>query len=91
MKVTKRIKTEAPEGYQHTLVCCLNPDDNGGESVILAVDVFDNGDPPPNNISNNISIETVCYGTHSTSLGLSNINLGQLAEAIQALQLEMTI
>lgn len=43
----------------------INKETNEGESVVLTLEVFDNGDGIPNGVFTNISINANCYGTHS--------------------------
>jgi hypothetical protein len=65
--------------YVKSVIVCLNPQDNGGESVILEVDFFHNGDPQ-NSIYTNIHI-TTCYGVHSTRQSFWSVGLEAFQKA----------
>lgn len=71
--------------YIQSFSAVLNPEDNGGEQVAIIVDLYNNGDGPAG-YWNNIQIETVCYGVHSSSINLfSAANLKQFKEVVDAL------
>jgi hypothetical protein len=56
----------------------LNPQDNGGESIILQVDYYLNND---GYAWNNIRFELNCYGIHSAKIELGTIR-PELLESI---------
>lgn len=66
--------------YVKTISCVLNPADNGGEAIVLEVDVFDNGDKT-NNIYTNMTLHSHCYGTSEASLSLYNVSVAHLGQA----------
>lgn len=73
-------KKDMPREYVKTISLCINPNDSGGESVNLELDLYDNGDDE-NSIFTNLHIVANCYGTHSTRMtlwtgGLHNLSLG---------------
>lgn len=86
MKFVENKKPEIKEKeYIKTVHACLNPQDNGGETVSLEVDYFDNGDvkrPGVTTIYTNIHLTSHCYGVHSTKQSLWGISLDQLHEAV---------
>lgn len=63
------IKKDMPPEYFRTVALCINPNDSGGESINLELDLYDNGDEE-NNIFTNLHIVAHCYGTHSTRMTL---------------------
>lgn len=76
-------------GYLKSFSYLLNPEDNGGESAYLSVDVFDNGDSEhglPSGIFTNVTLNTMCYGASSSSITLNSVGLEDIAEAVKALQ-----
>jgi hypothetical protein len=40
---------------------CFNPQDNGGESLVLETDFYDNGDDPPDNVFTNQRLTLSSY------------------------------
>ena len=85
MKVIEYVKRGQSGEYVKTLTVVLNPQDNGGESVSLTVDVFDNGDGPPDNIFTNVVISANCYGASSSAITLWSVGLAELANACNVL------
>lgn len=61
----------------------LNPKDNGGEAIVLGVEILDEAQP--------VFIETQCYGTHANRLLLSGITLDDLQRAITELKSEVAV
>jgi hypothetical protein len=76
----KYVKSPSPDShhYQYSLACSLNPEDNGGEQIVLDVDVFNNGEE---NYCN-VHLEGQCYGAHSTRFTMC-INPEEIAKACQ--------
>lgn len=61
----------------------------GGDSVLLSVDLFDNGDAKvglPNGFFTNISLSLQCYGSHSTEIHLSSTTLDNIINACEKLK-----
>lgn len=88
MKVTFKEKQDVSKEYITTAFCCLNPKDNGGESITLEVDVFDNGDDD-NFIFYNTYLNFQCYGTHSTRVSFGNVNINNLKNAFDEIKDKM--
>lgn len=81
--VQKFKKDIKDEHYVESYSICVNPEDNGGEAVIVQVDVFDNGDDE-RNIYNNLRIQTHCYGTSQAEI-MCTVLLDRFLEAIALL------
>lgn len=71
--------------YIKTVSIVLNPQDNGGESVILEVDFFHNGDPK-NSIYTIVHIKSECYGIHSVRHSFGSVNLDSFQKAFTHMQ-----
>lgn len=76
-------------GYIKTLRAVVNPNDNGGESVSLSVDVYDNGDGLKEGMFTNTKLETNCYGVSSSQITLWGIEFDALAEAVNLIEKEI--
>lgn len=63
-----------------TVVCELNPEANGGESVLLSVDIFDNGDGAPKGIYTILEVSLQSYSNGMT-LTLADVTLEALRDA----------
>jgi hypothetical protein len=70
--------------YVKSFVEHLNPNDNGGEAVILSVDVYDNGDDE-DSVYTNITLEINCYGTSSSTIQLNTVRLEDLAASCNSI------
>ena len=84
----KLIESKQPgknQGYIKTMSVVVNPQDNGGESITLSVDVYDNGDGIPEGMFTEVMLETNCYGTSSTRVSLWS-GIESLAEAVNLLK-----
>jgi len=68
--------------YVKSVSICLNPQDNGGESVTLEVDFFHNGDPK-NSIYTNIHIQSGCYGVHSNRQSFFGVSIEAFSESFR--------
>lgn len=86
IEVKESVQPNKSDGYKFTLSAVINPYDNGGESVTLSVDVFDNGDGFPEGLFTNTEIQAQCYGVHSSSITLFGVAFGQLAEAVKKIE-----
>lgn len=88
---TERKKPEIKEKeYVKTVSICLNPQDNGGESVVLEVDFFHNGDSE-NAIFTNIHITSGCYGVHSTRQSFWGVGVEAFQKAFTHMEEVATI
>lgn len=66
-----------------TITTCLNPDDNGGESVLVTTKVFDNGDYDKDSQYTETTIDLYSYG-RSASLNIGDaFDSGKLEEHLQ--------
>lgn len=75
-----------------TVSTVLNPESNGGESIVLAVEIFDNGDAAaglPNGIFTIGSMTLNSYGNFS-SMSLGSISPEILREFADKLEAELT-
>lgn len=81
MQVSIFKKSNEDKQYLHTFRTVANPEDNGGESVVVEVDVFDNGD----SLYYNTHIETNCYGTSKARISLYGVGFFSLFAAINAI------
>ena len=119
LKVNRFLKDIKDKCYTHSINCCLNPSDNGGEATVLSVDFFDNGDlelikaqkevaiaeqdfvkatkfaheydasvANQEYIYTNVFIQTYCYGTSRSEIGLFHVGLKELAKAIELINEE---
>jgi hypothetical protein len=70
------------QNYVKTVSVVLNPKDNGGESVVLDVDFFHNGDDE-NAVFTNIHIANQCYGIHSNKQSYYGVGIEAFEEAIR--------
>lgn len=68
--------------YVKTVSVVLNPKDNGGESVILDVDFYHNGDDT-NAVYTNIHIVNQCYGVHSNKQSYWGVGVEVFEEAFR--------
>lgn len=68
MKCTETVKPGQGRGYIKTISTVLNPKDNGGESITLSVDVFDNGDGLDKGMFLLASLSTQSYGTSTAQI-----------------------
>jgi hypothetical protein len=64
--------------YIKSAFVVLNPLDNGGESITLECDFFDDG----MYTRININLNCYCYGSHSTSICLGNIGVEGLEKSL---------
>ena len=81
LKLVETKQTGKAEGYITTFSIVVNPEVNGGESVTLFVDVFDNGN---DGYITHTKIEVVCHGVTSASMSLGGV-LPALSEATKLL------
>lgn len=65
--------------YRKTVRVLLNPKDNGGESILLEVDCFHNGERE----YVNVSFTSSCYGVHSSTQTFYNLSLEQIINALK--------
>ncbi len=63
----------------------LNPEDNGGETVAITVEIFDNGDFDGNSIYTISRVDLQSYG-NSASMSLPNLDPEFLRELANELQ-----
>jgi len=80
MEVSQYKSKNEDRDYQHTLSSCLNPQDNGGEAILLQVDVFNNGEGD----YSYTKLNTHCYGTSQVEVFLG-VGIDELKEAVDAL------
>ena len=77
--MTKPLKT-------HNFV--VNPKDNGGESIVITTEFYDNGDGVPSGIYTNQKITLMSYGNSATiqlgSAALTPENLREFANQLEA-------
>lgn len=73
-------------GYIKTLNFRINPHSNGGEAIILNVDLFDNGDGV---VFTNTSLTLHCYGTFTVKLDISE-GFEELTNAFLSVKEEIT-
>lgn len=73
-------KPNMDRDYVKTVSVCLNPQDNGGESVTLEVDFFHNGDAQ-NAVYTNVHINTGCYGVHGSKTSFYGVALEAFQKA----------
>lgn len=87
MKIRSDVNVEKSTNkeYVKTVSVVINPEDNGGESVTLSVDVYDNGDKTEN-IYTNTTLEAQCYGVSSSSITLWGVGFEALAEAVDKIR-----
>ena len=69
--------------YVKTIAVTLNPDDNGGESVILSVDLYNRED----SLYTTFSLKTYCYGISSAEITCQGFEL--LVKAVEQLKKEL--
>lgn len=86
-KISEFIKPNMGEGYINTVSLTLNPEDNGGEAVILEVDQFRNDDGL---IFTNTHISNHCYGVSTARLSFYSVGFDRLADACRSLVDHMT-
>jgi len=67
----------------------LNPEDNGGETVAITVEIFDNGDYDANSTYTLSRVSLQSYG-NSASMSLPNITPELLRELADKLEAELT-
>ena len=79
----EKIYPNKQAGYVKTFSVVINPEDNGGESVTLSVDVYDNGDGLKEGMFTNTKIENECYGVSSAAIKLWGVGFESLSEAVQ--------
>lgn len=84
MKISERQLAGKAEGYVKTLAAVLNPEDNGGESIELSVDLFDNGDGNDQYFTNT-TLKTNCYGTSNVQMTFYCCTFAQLVGAVNAM------
>lgn len=80
MQFLESQKPSQDKDYVKTVSVALNPEDNGGEQVILSVDFFHNGDKE-NAIYVNVHFEQGCYGSHSNSQSYWDIPIENFEQA----------
>lgn len=78
------------DDFVKTIAVVVNPEDNGGESVTLSVDVYDNGDKT-DNIYTNTRLEAMCYGVSSSSITLWGVGFEALAEAVDKIKARLSM
>lgn len=91
MKCTTLVKNKMPLDYTHSVICHLNPHNNGGEAVSLTVDFFDNGDGHTlhsDGIFSKLSLTTTCYGISESTISLGQIGLEEFEKAIKLIKEE---
>lgn len=85
-KIKEEFNNGKDDEYVKTVSILVNPEDNGGESIILAVDVFDNGDGLPQGLYTNVHLETSCYGASSSKISLYGVGFYGLLDAMKAVE-----
>lgn len=74
------------EDYIKSFQCILNPNENGGESITLIVDLYNNGDGEKGYWTQT-SIETNCYGNSCTKIWTS-IQIEDLKKAVDEIYVQ---
>lgn len=82
LKFSERIDTNKGRGYIKTVSVVLNPKDNGGESIMLDVDFYHNGDDA-NAVYTSTHIVNQCYGIHSNRQSYFGVGVEVFEEAFR--------
>jgi hypothetical protein len=83
MELSSLKKQIKDKDYIKTFTCTLNPQDNGGEAIILEVDVYKNGD---GEMYTDTHIKTQCYGTFQNTLSFFSVCHTSLLKALQLIE-----
>jgi hypothetical protein len=63
----------------------LNPKSNGGESIVVSCDFYNNGDGPDGTYTE-IEIDLNCYGAHSTKIYLGEVGISHIIETFSQMK-----
>jgi hypothetical protein len=83
MELSSLKKQIKDKDYIKTFTCTLNPQDNGGEAIILEVDVYKNDDGER---YTDTHIKTQCYGTFQNTLSFFSVCHTSLLKALQLIE-----
>jgi hypothetical protein len=78
-----RVSVKEDNGRKVTrLVEALNPRENGGEAILVGVEIEEDsrGDK-----YDSIFIDAICYGTHSTRMSISGVTLKEFIDVLTRL------